>query len=105
MSEGKETLAQEVCKIAYNIRLDKPERDGRGHFPELGLCNRCSNLKSIVMEYGAKAAACTHSVARLNGRQRVRQCSEFWASSYMGIHSLLEMNPIFIEPDKNKAGF
>ena len=75
-----------------------------GHFPELGLCNHCANLRGIVTEFGAKRTTCYGNMAKLDGKHRIKDCSSFWDRTYVGIESLLNMCPILIEP-KEEMGF
>jgi hypothetical protein len=98
-------LKEEIFKSGdkITVSLNKSKRIV-GHFPELGLCNRCNNLKGVVTEFGAKRATCYSGVADLTGKHKVKECTSFWDRTYIGIQSLLDMGPIMIDV-KETIGF
>jgi len=77
---------------------------GAGSFPELGLCNKCASFRGIVTEFGLRKAACAHQLAPLTGKQKIRECSLFWDRTHQGLQSLLDMNPLMVDP-KETIGF
>jgi hypothetical protein len=102
--EEQMKVEHQVIKAAQGLSRIK-ERDGSGQFPELGLCNRCSCLQSLITEFGLRTASCVHQMARLDGKQRIKQCSAFWDMSFKSIIQLVDMGPIFINPNKETIGF
>lgn len=103
--KDKEAIKEAVYKQGTIITasMNKDKQVG-GHFPELGLCNRCSYLRGVVSEYGTKGASCFNGMVKLTGRLKVRECSSFWDRTYVEIQSLLDMSPLLIDP-KETIGF
>lgn len=102
--EEQRKIEDQIYSEAAQIKSD-PSKRGVGIFPELGLCNRCGNLQSVETEHGIRGAHCFRQIVKLNGKQRIRQCSNFWDVHHLSIRTLMEMNPIFIDPNKEKIGF
>jgi hypothetical protein len=104
LNENEIIKKEEAYRGAQNISINKKDQAVKGNFPELGLCNRCSSMKGIVTEFGAKKASCyIHGL--LTGKHRIAKCSSFWDTSYIGLQGLLSFDPFFIDPNKEKIGF
>ena len=96
---------ERIFRQAGHIHPSREERDSHGLFPELGLCNNCTNIRSVVTEFGLRAARCQLDMCKLSGKQRIRKCSAYWDRKYISIYDLLNMEPVLIDPYKNKIGF
>jgi hypothetical protein len=103
--ENKKKIADQVYRQGYKLfSTFNRQRKEVGHFPELGLCNHCSSLKSIVTEFGARRAACNNSLINLTGKDKITECTHFWDRTHQGLESLLDMNPLLIDI-KETIGF
>ena len=105
MPKDREEEVDQIYRTGSKL-LSSMRKDSHvtGSFPELGLCNHCTNLRGAVTEFGSRTASCYCGITRLTGKQRIRECSAFWDKHHKTLADLLEMTPIFIDP-KEKIGF
>lgn len=103
--EKKYEQMEAIRNEAYKVNTHKNTTEtSRGFFPELGICEKCGNMRGVVTEFGLRSAQCTATFSRLTGKQKIKHCTSFWNVSYADINSLLPM-AIFIDPKKEKIGF
>jgi len=103
MSKERDDIKETIFKngAVLQLSMNRHEQEIVGNFPELGLCNRCSNINGVVTEFGCRQATCHRNMAPLTGKHRIRECTSFWDKSYVGIQSLIDMNPVMIDVKKD----
>lgn len=101
LTDNLESISKTYGMNAWK-HTDRPE----AHWLEeyVGICYNCKSLSYARLEFGGVLAYCYHYETRLEGKERVMDCSSHARRGVLKLSDMWEIATL-IDPPKRKAGF